>query len=286
MKNGLVDIDHSLTYVTDLDAASRVWERLGFTLTPSSQIKPMGIHNRLVLLRSRTPGAANFIELMGVSDATRLPAPMRALLSGREGMKSMVLATPDAHAAQAQLVQAGYPFAPPSHVRREWVLPGEGSVWPEFDVLLPIPAPLVFNVCQYHNLSLYQRADWQQHRNGALCLLSCLATAPEPGEAVAFFERLFGRAAQAVEGGGRLNSPAATGIEVFTRADFAARFGVAPPAEAGASYAGMRIGVARLDTLRDCLREAQLPFADQGERIVVAPEQALGNALEFVEMPR
>ncbi len=286
MNNRLLDIDHLMTFVADIDAAARCWERLGFTLTPASHITTMGIVNRLVLLQSATPGTANFVELMAVSDATRLPAPMRPVLSGREGVKSMVMATPDAARAHQTLVQAGYPFEPPQHVRREWVLPGEPSVWPEFDVLLPVPAPLLFNVCQYHNLPLYQRADWQQHRNGALRLLACFATASDPAGAIGYFERLFGRTAHAGAGSGLAVSPAATEITVFSPADFATQFGVAAEAGDGACYAGMRIGVADLHRLRACLQEAQVPSTDHGARLVVGPAHAMGNVIEFVEVAR
>lgn len=286
MNNGLSEIDHLMTFVADIEAASRDWERLGFSLTPHSHITAMGIVNRLVLLQSRTPGTANFVELMGVSDASALPPPMRSVLSGDEGVKSMVMATHDAAQAQEALVAAGYPFEPPRHVRREWILPGEGSVWPEFDVLLPIEAPLAFNVCQYHNLPLYQRADWQQHRNGAVSMLACFATAPDPADAIGYFERLFGRASHASAGGGRATSPAAADIVVYAPADFASRFGVEVRVGASASYAGMRIGVADMARMRDCLRDASVPCADQGERIVVGPAHARGSVIEFVEMPQ
>lgn len=285
MKYGILEIDHLLTYVANMEDATSRYRRMGFTLTPISHITTMGIMNHLVLLQSGTSGAANFIELMGIEDASKLPAAMQAVLSGEQGIKSMVMTAPDAAKAQAELSQAGYPFAPPAHVKREWVLPGEGSVWPEFDVLLPIPAPLSFNVCQYHNLELYQRKDWQRHPNTALSVQAVFAVAGEPAEGIAYFEKLFGRKARLAPDGSLGVSPAAVELQVYTPAAFEARYGLPPraPAERGLmSYAGMRVGVADMFALKQCLGDNGVDFADHSGRVVVGPGQACGNVIEFV----
>ncbi|MGL4287717.1 MAG: VOC family protein [Phreatobacter sp.] len=165
--NPIEAIDHLLTYVRDLDAAARFFDALGFTLTPESRIDAMGIVNRLILFPETEGGAANFIELMSVSDAAKLPPAMARLLTGEEGIKSIVLSFGDADRAHAHLTRLGCPFAPPVHVRREWTISATESVWPEFDVLLPVDDVLTFNGCRYHNVELYRRPAWTEHRNGA-----------------------------------------------------------------------------------------------------------------------
>jgi len=281
--HGIEELDHLMTYVADLDAAAADYERLGFRLTPISHISAMGIANRLVPMRPRTPGAANFIELMGVADASRLPAPMREVLAGEPGIKSMVMMTRDAHAAHRLLADAGYPFAPPSHVRREWAIPGEGSVWPEFDVLLPVPAPLKFNVCQYHNVELYLREDWLEHPNTAQTLLAAIGVADDVRPAIAYFERLFGVAAVCGADGGHALSPGRTDLVLYEPAAFEARFGCAAPAAGdGVAYAGMRIAVSDRLRLAGLLAANEVPFTE-ASGIVVGPRSACGNVIEFVE---
>lgn len=281
--HGLEELDHLLTYVSDLDAAGTAFERLGFRLTPVSHITTMGIANRLVLMRPRTPGAANFIELMGVADASRLPPPMREVLSGSQGIKSMVMMTADAQAAHRMLAGAGYPFVPPSHVRREWAIPGEGSVWLEFDVLLPVPAPLTFNVCQYHNVDLYVREDWLAHPNTARSLVAAIGVAADAKTAVAYFERLFGMAAVCGEDGGYVVSPGRTELVVYGAEAFEARFGVsAPRAGSGVAYAGMRIAVGDLGRVAAILAGNGVPVSG-ASGIVVGPREACGNVIEFVK---
>ena len=281
---GIDELDHLMTFVQDLDSASATYEQLGFTLSPVSHITTMGISNRLVLLSPRTPGAANFIELMQVADSRLLPPPMRVVLSGEEGIKSMVLMTRDAYAAQAKLAKAGYPFAPPAHVRREWKIPGEASAWPEFDVLLPIPAPLAFNVCQYHNVGLYLRRDWLEHPKSAQHLLAAIGVAANPSQAVIYFEKMFGARANKGSDGGYSVSPGQTSLVLYTPTDFRAHFGVRPPAVDGSApvYAGARIAVGSLETLRSVLQAGQVRCIDTQDKIVVPA--VCGYLLEFVEL--
>lgn len=178
-------IDHLLTFVRDLDEAARFFDGLGFTLTPESRIEAMGIVNRLILFADAEDGSANYIELMSVFDADRLPPPMAALLSGDEGIKSMVLSLGDIEKARDHFVALGCPFGPPIHVRREWKLSATESVWPEFDVLLPVADVVTFNGCRYHNVELYRRPAFTSHRNGARAFDRVYCAATDPSAAAA-----------------------------------------------------------------------------------------------------
>jgi len=281
MKNGIAEIDHLLTYVADLDAASAAYERLGFRLTPRSEIGAMGIANRLALLSPLTPGTGNYIELMSAADRTRLPPPMATTLSGAEGVKSMVMATPDAHKAQAELVANGYGFAPPVHVKREWVIPGEGSVWPEFDVMLPIAAPLPFNLCRYFNLDLYLRQDWRTHPNGARHLTATFAVAPDAHATARYYETLFGKPASLGADNAWLVKTAAVELAIYDPLSFAARFGVVAPASETPRYAGYRIAVDKLDALAAPFARNKVAAIPTVQGVAV---QACGNVIEFVEV--
>lgn len=284
MSQDIDELDHLLTYVQDLDAAARAYERLGFRLTPTSDITTMGIANRLIPMRPRTPGAANFIELMAVRDTGRLPEAMRPILSGHQGIKSMVMMSRDIAGAQARLAERGYPFAPPAHISREWVIPGEGSVWPEFDVMLPIPAPLAFNVCQYHNVELYLREEWLEHPNGAQHMLACLAVSTEPSATIGYFAALFGRQAREGADGGHAVSPGATDLVVYDAQAFEQRYGFAPEPGADARFAGYRVAVRSLAKLHALLDGNQVAHQNAHDRILVGPDAACGNLLEFVEL--
>jgi hypothetical protein len=191
-ENPVRAIDHLLTFVRDLDAAARFYDRLGFTLTPESRIEAMGIVNRLILFPDAIDGSANFIELMSVFDPARLPPAMARLLSGDEGIKSLVLSLADVDRAHAHFAALGCPFSPPVSVRREWKLSATESVWPEFEVLLPVDDVITFNGCQYHNVELYRRPAFTTHPNGARAFDRVYCSAADPRAAAARLADILG----------------------------------------------------------------------------------------------
>lgn len=242
----------------------------------------MGIANPLALMRPRNPLGASFIELMAVTDEARLPPLMQALLRGEEGIgiKSMVLLAPDAQAAHTKLVARGYPFAPPVHVKREWILSPTESVWPEFDVLLPIPAPLAFNACQYHNVELCRHRDWIDHPNTAQFVRAAYAVASDVAATAGYYERLFEAHARHEPDGSISVSPSQTDLRIYSPQAFATAFDDAAPLLSGqARYVGYEIEVLDLATCRRVLEQFGVAHTASGARSIVAPQAANGNRL-------
>lgn len=276
------EIDHLLTYVRDLDAAASAFRRMGFTLSPLSRIEAMGISNHLVLMRQGIPGFANYIELMSAHDRARLPPPMAKVLSGSEGIKSMVLGTEDAVAAQQAMVKHGFAAAPPVHVKREWkIAPGQ-SVFPEFDVLLPVEAPLAFNACRYFNVELYLRPEWQEHANGAQRVRSVFAVARDAGAVARRYGDLF-EAPTRQSADVACTTPGRVDLEVMSVETVEERFGLTCTASGEAAYLGYLVEVASLDVLRSCLAAGKVPSRDLGDTICVDPADGFGNLIAFRE---
>lgn len=257
-------IDHLLTFVPDLDAAARRFEALGFTVTPPSEITAMGITNRLILFRDWSGNAAHFIEMMAVTDAARLPPPMARLLRGAAGIKSVVLSLTDPAAAGARFNTLGAAFGPPQHVRREWKIDDTTSVWPEFDVLLPVDDVLTFNGCRYAKVDLYRRAEWSAHANGVTGFDQVLCAAPDPVAAAGRLAQLLGT--EATGGSTTLG-------QVELRFE---RRGV--PA---ARCEGYRLRGANGDFIRRAIERLGLEKAMDGSTLRLSPDAAFGQALAF-----
>ena len=255
MKNGILEIDHLLTKVAQPELAGEHFMRLGFTVTPLSQIDAMGLCNRLVLFEPLTTGSANFIELMGVTDAARVPPAMAGLLEGPPGIRSMVMTTLDAHAARAELVGNGYAFGDVHHIARDWVLPHH-RIQVEFDVLLPVPAPFAFNVCRYFSLQHYIRPEWTRHANGIRHLEAVYCVASDPRLALRYYENLFGVAAIGSDAQGWSVSPGHVQLTVFSPQSWQNRFNVpAPP-----GFAGYRLRCNDLAETNTFLQSVGLPM--------------------------
>jgi len=275
-------IDHLLTYVHDLEAAASLFRRMGFTLSPISHIAPMGISNYLVLMRPVASGFANFIELMAVQDQTKLPAPMARLLTGQQAIKSMVLGSADIGAAHAAIEKQGFTAALPAHVKREWVIGPGKSVFPEFDVILPFPAPLTFNCCHYFNVDLYLRPEWLVHANSAKGIRSVLAMANDPVSVVKRFAAMFeGLLSQE----GDVVRVASGGVELVVLSPEAVqkKFGVGRKLKNDAEYLGYVIEVESLDTLQASLSAGEIAYRRDGASVYVPPAVGLGNLMIFRE---
>jgi hypothetical protein len=279
----LADIDHLLTHVADIEQAAATYRSLGFTLTPPSRIEPMGIVNQLVLLTPATEGAASFIELMSAFDRPKLPPAMAGLLSGEERIKSMVMLSRDAGRSHAALTRLGYPFAPPIHVKREWRLSADEAIFPEFDVLLPVEAPLIFNACRYHNVELYLREEWRRHPNTAIGLDAIFAVASDPAGIAGQYARLFGCAVEVLSLDHVSVAPARTTLQILTPARFISLFGFPSPAldSSSAAYVGFGIEVASLAACRLCLERNGVAIQEIAGGLLV---KACGNIVRFRQM--
>lgn len=277
----IAEIDHLLTSVHNLEAAASLFRRMGFTLSPISRIEGMGISNHLVLMTPPTPGFANYIELMTAHDRSRLPPAMVRTLSGGEGIKSMVLGAPDIAAASVAIKQAGFEVKEPFHVKREWVIGPGQSVFPEFDVILPIEAPLVFNCCRYFNVDLYLRTEWLKHGNGARRLLSVIAVADEPTAVAKQFGRLFGDCR--IEPDVSRTTPGRVDLAVYSPEGLHRQFGIDSGClQLGAAcYVGYVIEVESRDRVAACLDRGGVRYRTIGNNLAIDPSDGLGNLIVF-----
>lgn len=284
MSYGFLEIDHLLA-ADDPNVGGSRYERLGFTITPLSIIEELGVANRLVLLHPFTKGTANFFECMGVVDSVRATGnPMGALLAGEAGIRSMVLSSADAQASFESLSSDGFPFDRLIDVEREWELPDGEVLKPSFRVTLPIDAPLRFNFCEYRTPELYLRDAWLRHENGARHLTKVFAVADDPAAVAHYFERVFAGKSRHC---GAMYSVAPGGCELHV--GNAAALGDIVPTRwvphdcAAPRYVGFEVQVQSLATVHDLLRTRDVEFEECGTALIVAPGEACGNVLRFVE---
>jgi hypothetical protein len=277
----IAEIDHLLTSVHDLEAAASQYRRMGFTLSPISRIEGMGISNHLVLMTPPTAGFANYIELMTAHDRSRLPPAMARTLSGAEGIKSMVLGATDIETASAAIKRAGFAANAPFHVKREWIIAPGISVFPEFDVILPVEAPLVFNCCRYFNVELYLRTEWLTHENGAKRLRSVIAVANDPAAVAKPLGALFGEVRQEPEVS--RSSPGQVDLMVHSREGLRRLFGIDSGSlpSGAACYVGYVIEVESRDRLAVCLDRGGVRYRAIGDDLAVDPSDGVGNLIVF-----
>jgi hypothetical protein len=241
-KSALLEIDHCVANVTDLDAAAAFVRSAGFTLSPRSDLTAVGVANHLVLFDPPQPNCAAFFELMTTTQPTKLHPAMAQVLQGQARLSWLVMGSSHAQTSYEHLVQHGSAMPAPVHVKREWRLSQQESIWPEFDVTFPVQHPLPFNLCQYHNVELYHRAEWRQHANGARQLVAALAVAAQPEQLAHELARLWDMPAHALGAGHWRVGGAAVGLELLSPAHYRAMYNAEVPLNADLpAYAGLKL---------------------------------------------
>ena len=113
------EIDHFLCKVKDTDLAADAFESAGFNTTPLSQLKGLGVQNRLVAFDAPQPGCTNFIELLSVYEPAEVKPSMHELLRHGDGIRSLILSGPDICSAAQVFAEQGYPFGSRVDVERD-----------------------------------------------------------------------------------------------------------------------------------------------------------------------
>lgn len=249
-------IDHVVLAVRDLDATAKIYEALGFTLTPRAAHEDrMGTSNRLAQFRS-----GNFIELLEVDrpqllaphDFTQEPpffgfgAHNRAAVAARQGLSMLVFASEDARADIAAFQAAGVPTYAPFDFERQARLPDGSSVTVSFSLAFatsPDMPEVAFFVCQNRAPEHFWKPAFQSHANGATGIRAVYLASPDPQRDGAFIGRMFGGAVTSLPDGCRVACGPGQEVRVLTPEAVAAR----SPSLPGDSVRGPRLVGLALD---------------------------------------
>src|SRR3954451_8491215 len=77
--DAITGIDHTLVGVQDLEAARKVWQTLGFTVTPRGRHIGWGTGNYCIMFES------GYVELLGIVQPTEFLNGLDVFLKSREG---------------------------------------------------------------------------------------------------------------------------------------------------------------------------------------------------------
>lgn len=177
-------LDHVSHFVSDLDAAAGVLERLGFAVTPLSVQKvdgsPAGASNRCVMLEE------GYIELLTPTHDTPTAQRMRARIAKFVGVHLACFGTPDAEGEHARLASHGFAPQPLVDLHRDRV---------RFKVVRPAPEAMPEGRVQYVE-QLTPEEIWREenlrHANGVLGLSAVYVRADDVPATAARWARFSG----------------------------------------------------------------------------------------------
>ncbi len=184
-------IDHVVIAVRDLDRLVAQYRALGFTVTPRGH-HDWGTMNNLVQFP-----AENFVELLAIEDAGRIPAHAfdtspprfsfgahnRDYLLDAEGMSMLVLSGNDSVADVATFAARGLQTYAPFDFSRRAQQPDGSEVEVAFSLAFvshPDAPQVGLFTCHNRYPHHFYRAAYQSHANGATGLVEVVACAPKP----------------------------------------------------------------------------------------------------------
>jgi catechol 2,3-dioxygenase-like lactoylglutathione lyase family enzyme len=269
-------IDHLVIRVADLDVGQKLFERLGFTLTPRGFHAGRGSANHTAPLPS-----GNYFELIYLPPGADAPFPDRP-----EGPVALALAPTDSHTVHAELAALGYHVDPPRDLARPVHLP-EGTREARFiNLNFPPIAPQAvgFFACQHLTRDLVWRPEWEGHANGAERVSETIVVHPSPAEFKATYVGLYGEAVRA-DNDGLVVTLGGDKLSFLAPQAFQKRFPmIAVPTDLSERgwFAGATLRVRSLDKVDAVLTAAGIAAVrTPSGSLVVAPSEAANTLLEF-----
>lgn len=281
-------LDHLVLMVRDLDAAETRFHELGFDMSARNH-HPFGTSNNLAVFDG------NFLEVLGVTDASKIPAHSDVsysfaarcrdfLAETGEGVGMIVLDSADGRADHRSFAAAGFQTYEPVDFSRGATQPDGHIETVTFTIcfLLHDAIPnLPHFVCQQHNPEYFWHPEFQQHANTARRLDAVTIWSDDPGGLAAFYGRLFGDAAVAPADGGFDVAMSRGRIRVRSRESAAREFGVTIGA-GSPQVVAISVAVADLDAARRVLSARVRGLEDNDGCLRVPASEAAGVIIEFV----
>lgn len=279
-------INHVGIAVARIETAAERFETMGFVLTPFSahsgawkpgeKVAPLGAGNRCVTFRH------NYLEILASEDPARPAERIQRFLAHHQGAHIVCFGTDDAYALDRRLVAAGVKTSGVIALQRDVDTP-EGRRTAKFERVQfdPDSSPEGYIQAARHLTPQYiHQPPYMAHPNGATELSEVFLVVED---ADAFERRYAAYAGQPAQRSGAkrtLRFPLVSALSVVPLRDARTVLpgSLLPPIP---GIAGVALKTPGLAALRERFARAGLRFADEGSRLVVPAEEALGLAIVF-----
>jgi len=290
MVGDIDSVNHVGLAVRDLDAASALYERLGFTLTPLSMHKgsmkpgepevPYGTGNRCAVF------GKNYLEILAHVDKTRFDFGMGDFLCRHEGAHIICFGCNDATVVNDRVRAAGIGTSGVIPLQRDLGTP-EGVRTAKFECVHFDRAATPEGLIQaaHHVTPQYIHQErYIHHPNGVVALSDVYLSVTDADAVESRYEKLAGR--KAVRRGRRrvFELPQVSRVSIIDANDIASELPGStypqPPCLAGYAFA-----VKDLARMERILMEQKVPFHREPARLVVPASAMFGATVVFETAP-
>jgi catechol 2,3-dioxygenase-like lactoylglutathione lyase family enzyme len=280
MANHITGLDHAVIAVRDLDAASQVFERLGFVLTPKGHHAEWGTVNRCAMFGS------DYVELLAAVGEGAEAERVRAFTANGDGLLGVSLGSNNGAAAAESLRAAGVDVPAPRSLSRK-LDDGKGTTLMFSELPLPTGTTpgVPTRICQHITAERERHPQWLEHANTACSIASVTAIVDEPPALTPAWDAVFGPHA-AVLTDDTVTVHTGRGLIYLTRPDELtqlhpeAELDELPPAPA---IVALAVRVADTDRAAAVLRANKVEFSrDREGTLRIPPSEACGVFVEMI----
>lgn len=269
--------DHAVVGVTDLDAAARMWSRLGFRITPKGEHEGKGTANYCVML----PNA--YVELIGITDPALAGEKLVTRFSGNPAGVGLAFGSDNPETTHAALRAAGLEAGDVQRLQRPLDLDGTREMVRFANVRINDErlAPLTQFTCHHITPELTRaRHEWMLHANGATAMRAVTVSVPDFAPVRALWSAMFGNLVEA-DGGLSVKLCDVT-LSAITPKDAVARFGHGVPSGM-AHVAALTFATNECDAAAAMWDMGGVSYREEKGRLVAAPKSTCGVTIEFVD---
>lgn len=272
----VLGVDHAVITVRDLDASARLWQALGFTVSPrGTHSAHLGSGNYTIMFGD------DYLELLGILTETEHNRPTQEYLKKGEGIERVAFTTDDAAAGAAELKSRGLEPLGPVHFGRPVDLPNGGTGEAKFNVfrwpLDQAPGGMRLFACQHLTRETVWIPELQRHANAATRIVRIEVLADDPKAAAAQLSQLIDEPASQVDDAWRVRSGGKRADFVFyDAAGFAKRY---PETVRNGGRGGGVAAIVLASADLDAAAKALGPLAVTHDTVVSAPASAANGVV-------
>lgn len=273
----IAGFDHAVIGTTDLEAAAKAWNRLGFRVTPKGVHEGKGTANYCVML----PNA--YVELIGVTDPALAGEKLVTRFADNPGGVGLAFASAGGDATRSALKAAGLETSDVQNLGRPLDLDGAREMVRFANVRINDErlAPLTQFTCHHFTPDLTRaRREWMLHANGATAMRAVTLSVPDFAPVRAIWTAMFGHVVDT--GDSLVVQLGDVTLTAFSPSAAAARFGIQPPGDA-AHVAALTFTTNECDAAAAMWDMGGVTYREEKGRLIASPKSACGVAVEFVD---
>ena len=284
-------IDHIVLYSSDLNTMTRIYEKLGFNLTPRAH-HPFETSNHLAQLES------SFIELLSITEPDKISQSKpdsfsfggynSAFSSRGDGFSMLALKSNGWQSDREHFASCGLDIYDPFEFHRLAMQPDGSEITVGFNLTFAthpeMPWAIFFTCDHQHEPKYFYKPQFQSHANTAIGISEVMIVANNPRLYKRYFQSLIGKKSVIEHDSGLYINAGSSVINIFRHRDLYERFlGALNISDGETQMIGCGIHVQDINVTEKIMQTNGLNFKKRGKSLWLSGLETANVILEFSE---